>query len=264
MKLKLMNSFAKTALVVASCLCMASVAQAGFVNGGFETGDFSGWTLKYGSNTGYGSGAAGLANPLNYVSWGGSGVTPVVVDKASSTDSYVPGFASTFVGNKMAKINDIGGGYNVTQLSQTATITAADLTGGLTNLYINWISVMENPAHPAGENPWFNINVTAGLSTYSVTHFSTDSGWAETGGAYSSIFEGSGQDVITGLYAGEVITVTMTVADCAQGGHGAYAYLDGIGTSQVKPPTSVPEASSTLALFGLGLVGLAALRRRLA
>ena len=276
MKLKLTNNFAKptlTALAVASCLCLASVAHAGFINGGFEDGTFNGWTLKYGTNDGYTPGS----NPLNSVTWGGSAPTPVIVDKSTDTDAYVPGFASTFVGNKQAKINDIDGDNHVTQLSQTGTINASDLNGGTTaSVYIDWISVMDNPGHDDGENPWFNIDITKnGVSVYDVTHTSTDTGWTKTG-TYGSddVFEGAGQAVLGGLNVGDKIDVLMTVADCSLGAHGAYAYLDGIGTAPPTPPTPtptptptppncVPEASSTLALLSLGFVCLGVMRRRL-
>jgi len=261
-------SFAKstlTLLAIVSSVCLSVTARAGFTNGGFETGDFSGWTVRYGSNFGYSG-----SNPLSYVNW-----TTVqwdqplatVVDKNTATDAYVPNFASTFVGNKMAKINDIYGDNHVTQLSQVGTIDLSDLNGGTSaNLYINWISVMDNPQHGAGQNPWFNIDVTEnGTSIYNVTHVSTDTGWTAVGTLYGdTIYEGSGQAILNGLVVGDQIGVAVTVADCSLGGHGAYAYVDGIGTSFVQPPgvQGVPESSVTLALAGLGLVCLAAFRRR--
>ena len=39
-------------LGTASAMALAVTANAGFINGGFETGDFTGWTLEHGANEG--------------------------------------------------------------------------------------------------------------------------------------------------------------------------------------------------------------------
>lgn len=250
------------ALTIISSLALCTVARAGFANGGFETGDFTGWTVVSGYNNGYGGG-----DPMNGVTWNPVGWgTPiaVVVDKASS-DGYVPNFSSVFIGDKMAKINDIDGNNHVTQISQVGTIDEADLNGGSSaSLYINWISVMDNPDHTPGDNPWFNITVTKDdIPIYDVTHISTEAGWTSVGSyGWDPVYQGAGQASLSGLAVGNVIGVKMTVADCSWGGHGAYAYLDGIGTAYVAPPTSVPENSATLGLVALALAAMALLRRR--
>ena len=56
---------------------------------------------------------------------------------------------------------------------------------------------------------------------------------------------------------------SQMVADCAWGGHGGAAFLDGIGT-EYQPPVGVPEpASAGLLLMGLvSLFGFAKIRRK--
>jgi VPDSG-CTERM motif len=258
-------------------------AYAGFTNGGFEDGTFNGWTVQQGFNnydndaSYYGVSAPSFqADPLANVIWGSAAANlaapapvPTIVNKTGYLDPFVPNIQSIFIGSDMAKINDIDGYYHVTQLSQTGVIDASDLSGGATSasLYINWVGVMDNPGHPPGDNPWFLITVNKnGSLLYQDEHFSDDPGWTQTGfysGTGDPVFEDSGQVVLSGLLVGDQVNVSLTIADCAWGGHGAYAYLDGIGTSYVPPPPGVPDTASTLALLGLGLTALAGLRRRL-
>lgn len=263
-------------LAIAASLCLGSAAYAGFNNGGFETGDFTGWTVRQGFNNqgGYIAGPSGNADPLANVVWGmqnywGTAPAPVVVDKAGYTDTFFPLVQSMFEDNKMAKLNDIVGNSHVTQISQTGIIDASDFVGGATSadLYINWAGIMDNPGHYGGADPWFIIDVYRGSTlAFEERHYSTDPGWVAAGiyyGTYDQVYRDSGQVHLAGLALGEQVTVTLSVADCAWGGHGAYAYLDGIGTSYVPPPPGTPDGGLTALLLIPALAGIVALRRRL-
>jgi hypothetical protein len=243
-------------------------AQAGFVNGGFEDGNLNGWSVRYGNNYGVGN----LANPVGSVSWGGwsyaSSGKPAGVVAAGTTDSYVSGgLGSLILGNYAARLNDINGYYHVTQISQTGNITAADLTGGATSasLYVNWAGVMDDPLHAQSAEPWFVTEVYANGSLFfrEIQYANQHSGgWTRTG-TYGGdpIYSKSGQVVVNGLSVGDSVEVVLTVADCALGGHGAYAYLDGIGTAYVPPPT--PDGGLTSLMLGTAFAGLSLIRRKL-
>lgn len=269
-------------LAVAASLCLGSVAQAGFTNGGFEDGTFSGWTVRQGFNNFadyYSPGPSGSSNPLANVVWGQQNYwspapAPVVVDKGVSpalySDPFFPSVQAMFEGNKMAKLNDIDGYFHVTQISQTGVIDASDFDVGATSadLYINWAGITDDPQHGGGNDPWFIIDIYKNGSvtpTFEELHFSHDPGWNKSVTKYNGdwIWWNTGQFHISGLQIGDSVEVVLTVADCAWGGHGAYAYLDGIGTSYVPPPPGTPDGGLTALLLIPVLAGMVALRRKL-
>src|SRR5690349_2603089 len=153
----MMRECTKKLMVAAATLALASAAKAGFVNGGFEAGNFSGWTVDHGIFTG---GSPTVPNNT----WGA--VNPIVAnyDNAAlasivnnGTDQYMgapssAGGPTPILGNWMARLNDanLAGGTNAVRIRQTATILNTDGP----DLYINWGAVLDNPNHPAGQNPF--------------------------------------------------------------------------------------------------------------
>jgi hypothetical protein len=236
----------KTALALtATVLGLASTAQAGFTNGGFETGDFTGWTVDIGY---YVSGS--LVLPGNY--FGYQGDATVI---GSQTDSYSP-FDNPFNGTKMARLNsNDGGGFGAARISQTGIMGL-----GETDIFINWGAVLNDPGHGPSDQPFFNIEVFKNnVLVASESHTAGQAGWTASTSGYSY---DSGVFHLAGLAVGDSVKVQMTVADCGQGGHDGWAYLDGIGTVAQQPPPGVPDGGLTALLLAPIFFGLAAIRRR--
>lgn len=240
--------------MVAAALGLAATAKAGFVNGGFETGDFTGWTVEYGTvgNNNWTPGL-GPANDIHQAVVSGNNIDP-----------YVNAFDTPFNGNYMARLNRNEATYEKSRIRQTAVMGA-----GETDLYVNWGAVLQDPSHNPSAQPYFEIEVKKnGAQIYYFQHTAGaggNAGWTETS-LNSDIWWKSGQfSLINALAENDSIEVILTVGDCGLGGHWGYAYLDGIGNIAPPPPPGgdrVPDGGLTVAMLASALAGLAALRRR--
>ena len=248
-------------LSIASLFLLSQPASALFVNGGFETGDTTGWTVDAGrkiiginaanwNSTGYGTGS-GRADVID-----STGTMP---GQTTDIDPYN--------GNYMVRINDIKGGYDATKISQTDTISQQDIDDGAM-LYVSWGAALVEPSNPhsQGNQPFFAIDLSVnGVSVNSfsadATNHSTDPSWTTIG--YSGGDLWYKKDVwsfdLSSYSVGDTVELSMWVTDCGWSGHGGYAFLDGIGT--VDPTNPVPEPG-TLLLFGTGLLSLLSYNRK--
>ncbi len=228
------------ALLVTGSLLLSNPAHALFINGGFETGDFTGWNI---SGTG-----ASLSSVI-------SASSPMLIGQTTDIDPYY--------GSYMARLQDLDGYYHTTTLSQTATISSTDLTE---TLYVRWGALLVEPSnsHPVGDQPKFGINILR--NGISIGAFQADAlnkqggGWADYGNYDGEAWYKTGLFTfgLSSYGVGDTITVTMTVNDCGWGGHGGAAFLDGIGTAPL-PSVPVPGA---IWLLGSGLAGLVGMTRK--
>jgi hypothetical protein len=248
----------------ALAVCAMSMSSfALFTNGGFETGDFTGWNVQYGTVQ------ANSYNDPRVINWGTANsyqAAAKVID-ATNTNSGQTLDVNPYVETKMAMINDIIGMYNATRIWQEDAITQTDIDNGGT-VYVDWGAMLVDPGHPVNAEPLFGITVSVnGVAVQSFTaDASQHAGWALAGSdGYEPLYYKAGQWSfnLSSFNLGDNVKVEMFVADCGWGGHGGYAFLDGIGTIPVPNP-SVPEPGmlSMLIVGMLSLTGFAASRKR--
>jgi hypothetical protein len=258
MKLRTAFQLAFSSLVVSA---MASAAS--FVNGNFETGNATGWTVVDNQ----------YRPPVS-----NSGLSPTTIESlpdGSGTHSSVvtpgadPNVGSVlnrvYSGNYSWRVEDTTNGGYASMISQTVSnYTDPDI-------FFAWAAVLEG-AHGTNDAATMKIYLTdltanevlisreynaassgSGVDPRFILH---SSGFFYTSWQVEQLTIGAGRQ-------GHNFRLDVLASDCQPAGHAGYVYLDGFGA--VTPPPvdpSVPEPG-TYGLMAAGLGGIFALRRRI-
>jgi len=247
-------------LTVLLFVAMAGAAQAQFVNGNFETGDASGWTVgSSGPRSGY---TNAQLTPQLFLP-GGAQYNTSTARSAIVTPGNDPNVGSNlnrvYSGNYSYRAEDTTYGGYASAITQTVTNWQSN------NIYFAWAAVLEG-AHGTNDAATFILklrNETDGIDIVTRQYNAASGG----GGVDSRFILYNGfyytpwqiEQLDTSAYLGDTLTLSLLAADCQPTGHAGYVYLDGFGAA--PPPVGTPEPT-TMLLLGLGLVGLAGFRKR--
>lgn len=254
-----------SSILTVSALLATTAHADPFINGGFETGNTTGWTV---SNAVY-RGGSGVFNDTVTPEWVFSHQSPngamhsAVIDTTYVDPRVGSVIGSTvYAGNYALRVEDTNTGGYASAVTQTVSNYTED------SINFVWKAVMLG-AHNDYDAATFKIvlrDLTDGVDLITRDYN------AATGG---SIFSTSGSNYYTKDWQIETLAIdealkghdfmlSLVAADCQPTAHWGYVYLDGFGSvagGGGDDTNNVPEPVS-LALFGLGLLSMTAARRR--
>jgi PEP-CTERM motif len=263
----------KKIAVLSALMALSGTAMAdSFFNGGFEDGNVGRWEVGsgYRGDTLNPDLSAGSFLPGGALA-GSSQDGPQVSVVGPGNDPRVGALLNqVYKGSFSARIGDTITGGNGGAIAQTV------VNYGAATLNFSWAAVIE-PQHDLDDAPIFSvklIDVTAGRTVYSSDFLAVDN--ASTAGLFkasanSRYLYAPWQDVSLNTVIGHTYRMELFAADCQPTGHLGYAYLDGFGSvsggngdngTVVTPPTGTVPVPASVALVGLGLIGLLAKRKK--
>lgn len=253
---------------LAALTLAASANAAGFVNGSFEDGTTTGWTIGGGSRS---SQNLSSIDPSQYLP-GGSRYNATIANGHSAVvgTSYVDTSpvgnllpSPVYGGNYSLRVEDTTSGGYVSVASQTvANYTDPDI-------FFAWLAVLENGGHSAEQSAAMIIqlkDLTVGDVLISRVYNAVGGGggvdarFSQLGNYYYTSQWQIEQLAIDASRQGNTFELTVLASDCGPTGHEGYIYLDGFG-NVAPPPAGVPEPGALL-LAGTALLGAAGVRRR--
>ena len=241
-------------------------AQANFVNGDFETGDLSSWTVTPHLNNKIAVVPPQQISDLALQPGGNAALTRAVM--GNTTESILAAglrAGDTLMyprfGRYSAVVNELGSSNNANELVQSMVTSASDIDPQDGNIHVRFVlaPVLENPAHPANQQPYFYLelrNITKNSLLFSSFNYSNQPGipYKSSGGGSVQYTDWQLFDIAPGpggLGVGDTVVLDIVAAGCSQGGHFGHVYVDGFGS--FIPGLTVAATAPQAAVAGANL-----------
>ena len=205
-------------------------AQSTCNNLDFENSDYTGWTTSKGANLNSLSAPASVVSYTNPSITGANVIAPThcLINGSGLTDpTTTVALTPPYGGNNIVRVNHIGTGAEVGILERQVAVS-------ISQPYVNfsYFVVFENAGHTTSDQPYFRFNVldatntaipSASLNIVAGTG-TVNPGFVQVGNFFYKPWTPVAIDL--SAYAGQTVTLQFIAADCIQGGHGGYAYVD--------------------------------------
>jgi uncharacterized repeat protein (TIGR01451 family) len=226
------------------------ISSAMFTNGGFETGAAGaapvGWTVNDNLNDGI-----TVQTPQTYagldLAAGGKPLTTTLA-ATNQPDPDLGAGATLRVcryGAQCARVNfhsstTYGNGKNVNTLQQAMTIGAGDVDPSDNTIHVRFAvaPVLQNPAHPANEQPYYFVivtDVTKNTILYSDFNLSGTAGlaWQKINAGLPTEIDYTDWQLVDvsgaggAIAQGDIVQLQVIGSGCSLGGHFGEVYVDG-------------------------------------
>ena len=238
------DSLPFTVLPQTSTVSVADRRQANFVNGDFEDGTLSGWTL-----TTYARPAIPVYPPTKFSDLGlmTGGVNLTRIGMSATPESVVPtglaaGDSLKFprFGMYAAVINEGGSTANANVLRQTMTTTLSDIDPIDNKIHVRFAlaPILQDGAHaPEQQSYFFTIirNETKNIDIYSTFNFANQPGIPYKTSVGNAQFRYTDWQLFdwapgpVGIAVGDQVSVTLVASRCSPSGHAGQLLVDGFG-----------------------------------
>lgn len=226
-------------------LAFATAAHADFANGTFSTSDFTGWVGDSYLNPGIATLPPITFDDLGLTQPGAGPLSAVLPTGSASTT--VGALSWTGYAARVHVDSSAGTSRRASSIEQEITVASGDVDAdGKVHVYFSAAPVLEDPGHPADEQPYFFIeltNETTGQSLWRTFNFAGEAGvsWQNGSGQYKftdwqafDIALNPGQ-----LAVGQKLKFKAVAAGCEQTGHAGAVYLQDIRTQKTVDRASL-------------------------